>query len=285
MSGINEQRDRLLELLREFNATPAADLRDQVLALIPVWDTLYELGKNLLPANVRNAARDRLLYYFSQYPNQVISRQELSVVSGISEWARRVRELRVEYGWAIYSGKTLSELPIDEQEDGWRNLRPDDYVMISLEQDRDAAYRWNLAKQIRNSSGGVKSKVLLFLRRNVGKAVTGEELRYVAGDRTEWARRVRELRTEEGWADRDFHNGDRVVFVGPPDEEFQPGMMPNPSSHKLYQCTGQIRIGVSEDILVYPDEPDADMYWVRFDDDTQPIRQVKGTWLVKKADC
>jgi len=28
-----------------------------------------------------------------------------------------------------------------------------------------------------------------------------EELRYVAGDKTEWARRVRELRTEFGWAD------------------------------------------------------------------------------------
>jgi hypothetical protein len=24
------------------------------------------------------------------------------------------------------------------------------------------------------------------------------------------------------WADRNFQNGDRVVFVGPPDEEFQP---------------------------------------------------------------
>ena len=104
MSGVNELRDQLIELLREFNATPVADLREQVLALIPVWDTLYDLGTNLLPADVRNAARDRLLYYFKQYPNQVISRQELAVVSGISEWARRVRELRVEHGWAIYSG-------------------------------------------------------------------------------------------------------------------------------------------------------------------------------------
>jgi hypothetical protein len=94
----------------------------------------------------------------------------------------------------------------------------------------------------------------------------------------------RETSEQYRWADRDFKNGDRVVFVGPPDEEFQPGMMPKPSVHKLYHCSGQIRIGVSEDILVYPDEPDADMYWVRFDDDTQPIRQVKGTWLVKVGD-
>ena len=39
-----------------------------------------------------------------------------------------------------------------------------------------------------------------------------------------------------------------------------------------------------EDILVYPDEPDADMYWVKFVDDTQPLRQIKGTWLVKIED-
>jgi hypothetical protein len=61
------------------------------------------------------------------------------------------------------------------------------------------------------------------------------------------------------YTNRNFRNGDRVVFVGPPDEEFQPGMIADPSKHALYLCTGQIRIGISENILVYPDEPDADM--------------------------
>jgi hypothetical protein len=28
-------------------------------------------------------------------------------------------------------------------------------------------------------------------------------------------------------------------------------------------------------LIRYPGESDADMYWVKFDDDTQPIRQVK----------
>ena len=45
----------------------------------------------------------------------------------------------------------------------------------------------------------MRDKILKFLRENVGRGVTGEELRYVAGDKTEWARRVRELRTEFGW--------------------------------------------------------------------------------------
>ena len=37
------------------------------------------------------------------------------------------------------------------------------------------------------------------MRANVSLGVTNEELRYVAGNKTEWARRVRELRTEYGW--------------------------------------------------------------------------------------
>ena len=35
------------------------------------------------------------------------------------------------------------------------------------------------------------------------------------------------------WANRDFANGDWVVFVGPPDEDFQPGMMADPAKHAL----------------------------------------------------
>jgi hypothetical protein len=75
----------------------------------------------------------------------------------------------------------------------------DDYIMISLEQDREAAYRWELANKIRRSKKGAKASVLEFLLKNVGRPVPGDELRYVAGDKTEWARRVRELRTEDGW--------------------------------------------------------------------------------------
>jgi hypothetical protein len=41
----------------------------------------------------------------------------------------------------------------------------------------------------------INIKVLEYMRNNVGRLVTGEEFRYVAKDKTEWARRVRELRT------------------------------------------------------------------------------------------
>ena len=79
------------------------------------------------------------------------------------------------------------------------DLDVDEYMLIDAEQDREAALRWNVANGIRRSTGGVKKKILAYFRENVGHEVTGEELRYVSGNSKEWARRIRELRTEEGW--------------------------------------------------------------------------------------
>jgi len=123
------------------------------------------------------------------------------IVSGISEWARRIRELRVQFGWSIINGITAMELR--EAEDSPAELStavmgPDDYMLLFAEQDMEAAYRWNVANEIRKSGGGMKERLLAYFRRNVSKPVTGEELRYIA-DGSEWARRIRELRTEDGW--------------------------------------------------------------------------------------
>jgi len=156
----------------------------------------------LIPPQNPSAARDRILYYFRGYPQTIINGDELLVVSGIQEYARRVRELRVQLGWAIASGVTIKEMLEDENEEVPRKLkamRPSDYVLLNDTQDRDAAHRWNVANTIRKEPGSVRDKLLKFLRKNIGQEVTNEELRYVAGNKTEWARRVRELRTEFGW--------------------------------------------------------------------------------------
>jgi len=194
---------QLLDLLENFKRKlEEEDVRAKVLALLPAHDVFLELGKSVIPAGLKMSARDRLIAYFLKYPRTVISGGELMLVSGISEWARRVRELRVQFGWKIVSGVTANETAAEDelfaQELNGGRLGPDDYVLLDTEQDKEAAYRWNVANEIRKSRGGMKDKILLFLRKNVGKKVTGEELRYVAQG-SEWARRVRELRTEEGW--------------------------------------------------------------------------------------
>jgi hypothetical protein len=193
---------RLVALIEAFERRLFSDdIRPNVIALIPVFKQLQDVGKTLIPDGLRLSARDRIISYFLRYPGIVISGDELMIVSGISEWARRVRELRVQFGWAIISGVTVSEAEIDEPESGDPDLLhmgPDDYMLLSIEQDMEAAYRWNVANEIRKRGGSMKDKLLVFLRINVGKPLSGEELRYVA-EGSEWARRIRELRTEEGW--------------------------------------------------------------------------------------
>lgn len=178
-----------------------------MLSLVPAFHLLRDLGSSLINENI-SAARDRIIFYLRKYPRKIIHGDELMVVSGISDWPRRVRELRVEFGWAIISGVTAKELAEADAEEGvvtefdgrpLSSIKPEEYVLTQEELDRDAAYRWNIANSIRKADGSVKEKLLKFLRANVGAHITGEELRYVASDKTEWARRTRELRTEEGW--------------------------------------------------------------------------------------
>ena len=211
-------RRRVAELIKNFESElRSEELRDKVLALVPIFHSLRDLGKSLIPEEQASAARDRIRYYFIKYPQTVISGDELLVVSGIQEYARRVRELRVQFGWKIASGVTIREMSEDEDNTLPENLvgiKTSQYVLLNTEQDRDAAHRWNLANEIRKEKGSVRNKILKFLRANVGHGVTNEELRYVAKYRTEWARRVRELRTEHGWPIATHSTGRPDLSVG-----------------------------------------------------------------------
>lgn len=197
-------RLKLIDLLTDFESElQSDDLRSKVLALLPAHNLLRDLSSSLIPKEFANAARDRVLYYFRRYPQIVISGKELLVVSGISEWARRLRELRVQFGWSIISGKTAKEMAKEDEfplpgVDVLR-MKPDDYILLNEAQDREAAFRWNTANAIRRKKASIRDRILEFMLKNVGKQISGEELRYLAGNKTEWARRVRELRTEHGW--------------------------------------------------------------------------------------
>ncbi len=195
---------RLNDLLANFDRElQSDDLRKKVLALVPANAVLRSLGSSLIEKQFAVSARDRILYYLRRYPHTIISGHELMVVGGIGEWARRVRELRVQFGWSILSGLTAKEMAHEEEvspaDVDLSGMKPSEYILIDAEQDRDAAFRWNTANEIRRKKSSVRDKILEYLTRNAGKKVTGEELRYVANNHTEWARRVRELRTELGW--------------------------------------------------------------------------------------
>ena len=196
-----ELRMRLVLLLTDFERElHQEDLRSKVLALVPVHNLLRDLGSSLITGECAAAARDRILSYFRKYPRVIIGGEEIMVVAGISVWARRLRELRVEFGWSIVSGTTAKEMAREEDFGiDVSKMKTDDYILADGTEDRDAAFRWNSANDIRRMKISIRDRILLYFSKNIGKPINGEELRYVAGNSTEWARRVRELRTEHGW--------------------------------------------------------------------------------------
>jgi len=210
-----ELRQSLVELLINFGERlRQPDLRAKVIALIPAFHRLRDLGSSLIPKDEASSARERVIAYFLRYPHTVIDGDELMVVSGIAEWARRLRELRVQFGWSIYSGITFKDMAEDANEAGETaeiatleealgiqpsEIRPDQYVLMRVEQDRHAAHRWHVLNEVRRKKVSVTDRIIEYFRKNVGEEITGEELKYLARDKKEWARRVRELRTEHGW--------------------------------------------------------------------------------------
>jgi hypothetical protein len=158
-------RIELVSLLTNFKKELLSDnLRKKVLSLIPVFYKLRDLGCSLIPRQQAIAARDRILFYLKKYPLIVINGEELMIVAGISEWARRIRELRVEFGWRILTGLMVKEMadagdfPLDSPDIS--KMQPDQYLLADLTQDRDAAFRWNLANEIRRSKASMRDKIL-----------------------------------------------------------------------------------------------------------------------------
>lgn len=204
----------LQRLLDEPAATTGTS-RDEVLALVEINRQLRKLGAKAVP---EPSAKARILRYLRDNAGSVVNGDEIMVVAGISEYARRVRELRVQDGWPILSGITAGDMRSGTEDELplWNAMpsRPDEYLLVEDRQDADAARRWKLANDIRRSDGGVQAKLLRFFRENVGHPITSEELRYVSGDTSEWARRTRELRTEEGWPIVTKFTGDPTLSMG-----------------------------------------------------------------------
>ncbi|MBN7818712.1 HNH endonuclease [Bowmanella yangjiangensis] len=212
-------RVELIKLLTKFEEKLLDEnLREQVKGLVPANHLLRDLGSSLIKDEDATSARDRILSYLRKYPGMLLDGDELMVVAGISEYARRIRELRVQMGWPILAGKAIKDMlvegeVIDSASDSNR-IKTDTYFLVQDQQDKEAAFRWNLANEIRKKKISVKDKIITYLRENVGKEINGEELKYLANDKSEWARRVRELRTEDGWPVATRQSGRPELKVG-----------------------------------------------------------------------
>ena len=50
-----------------------------------------------------------------------------------------------------------------------RKIKPDQYVLMRAEQDRQAAHRWNVLNEVRKKKASVKDKIIDYFRKNVGE--------------------------------------------------------------------------------------------------------------------
>ena len=187
---VAEVEVRLTEYRRSYGGL---SWREKVLLLVKITGSIKNLGKITNPDAARVRSRERIRLYLLENVGEAIAAAELEVVSGISEYGRRVRELRVQDGYKILTGYS------SDPETGVV-LKPKEYLLVDPEPDVTAARRWHIANRIRKETeGGSKGRILRYLLENVGQIVTNEELVYVAKAK-EFGRRVRELRTEGGYA-------------------------------------------------------------------------------------
>jgi HNH endonuclease len=188
--------------LEAFNARhEGLELREKVLHLVEILNETRKLNVAALKESGIDSsnARERIRLYMTQFVGVPLDAIELEVVGSISNYGRRIRELRVQDGYQIVSGPK-------EDEDSGIMLSRNQYLLIRPEPDLTAAHRWHIANRIRKEQGSGRDRILRYLQENVAQIVTTEEIAYVAKI-ADYPRRIRELRTEEGFAISTCFNG------------------------------------------------------------------------------
>lgn len=187
VDGLLKRLRALMESIPSGVPSKKEDIRREVKGLSGVMEDVRALAKlKLSGLTDAKAARDRILAYLKMFVRVVVDGAELQVVGGIQEFARRVRELRVQFGYRISTGYSAVD------------LHPDQYRLEKAVPDKEEAEKWRIVHGIRKMKGGARERILELLKAFVGKPITVDEISYVASIK-EAARRVRELRSEFGW--------------------------------------------------------------------------------------
>lgn len=136
----------------------------------------------------------KILAYLLARVGEVVHGESLAEISGIHEWARRIRELRVQDGYDI------------------TEIGASAYRLEASLPDEHRAAVWKTANVIRRQPGSAMERIAALLDASVGNVVSREQIDYV-GKIAEGSRRVRELRDEHGMP-IDSHIDDPSLKVG-----------------------------------------------------------------------
>jgi hypothetical protein len=134
----------------------------------------------------RPSGKDSILSYLLCFIGEPVHTDELLIVSGIADYARRIRELRVEHGFEIISGSPESGVPNNH------------YLLASAEANAESAAAWRQAYEVRKIKRSGKDRILELFQRSIDVKLSIDQLAYVSGMR-DTAQQIRELRSHDGW--------------------------------------------------------------------------------------
>ncbi|MDE3819749.1 hypothetical protein [Sinorhizobium meliloti] len=195
-------------LLKDFpDYLETGTVGEQVCRLVEVHHGLRDLGVAIVAPLLEEDAdsgRARLLAYLRDQVGRIVHTDELMIVAAITDYQRRIRELRAKFGWPIISGMAVSDMREDARmlaSPGDRipgDMSPEEYLLLEDRNDADAVRRWKIAGKMREETGPLKPKLLSYLQQAKGRRVTAEELRHVAKDDAAWPAAIRGLQAD-GW--------------------------------------------------------------------------------------
>lgn len=86
-----------------------------------------------------NSAKAKLRAFFREHQGEVIKGKDLAqLVQPVGEWARRVRELRDEEGWAIHTNNDTQD------------LKPGEYMLVAEPPtQRDVSFQRDISQKLR----------------------------------------------------------------------------------------------------------------------------------------
>lgn len=118
-SVVQDLQDKITDIhetLDEVGDDPDYDSDEELIdRIIEEMQEVTELEKHLYAeAFGETDARGRIAAYLRANEHEVVTSQDISRVSGIDSYDRRLRELRNHYGFVIASTRTNAELSADE---------------------------------------------------------------------------------------------------------------------------------------------------------------------------
>lgn len=170
ISSLRATNAAIGDLIERLGSSPTVEEYLEARARIGRLEAEFDEYNNVLSAALGvSSAKARILRYLQAHVGEVVAKEELAGVAGIFEFQRRIRELRSDEGWQISSMESHA------------HLRPGEYVLLSLEQDRCVTSDWDTARRIRSEGGRPEQRLVRLLDGIHPRSADYEVVRFALG--------------------------------------------------------------------------------------------------------